>query len=108
RPSTVPERVLKWLKRRQMVVGLLGLCMAASLAAVAALVGMGNIAVLSLLGVVWFWIVLSFLRQQAQLRDAEEQRRASPAATAPPYPLADYRVPVLVLDKHLRNTIGIV
>jgi hypothetical protein len=107
RPSTIQERVLKWLKRRQMVVGLLGLCLAASLAAVAALVGAGSIAVLSLLGVVWIWIVLSFLRQQAQLRDAEEQRRASPAATGPS-PQSAVRVPVLVWDKHLRNSIGIV
>jgi hypothetical protein len=83
RPSTVPERVLKWLKRRQMVVGLVGLSLAASLAAVAALVGIGAGAVLFLLGGVWFWIVLSVLRQQAQLRDAEEQRRASSAATEP-------------------------
>src|SRR5205085_1083529 len=45
RPSTVRERVLKWIRRRQMVAGLWGLSVAASLAAVAALYGAGTVAV---------------------------------------------------------------
>jgi hypothetical protein len=76
RPSTFQERVVKWVKRHQMVVGLWGVSGGASLAALAALLGAGTVAVLSLLGGVWFWTMLSFLRQQAQLRDAEERRRA--------------------------------
>jgi serine/threonine-protein kinase len=68
RPSTVQERLLKWLKRRQLIAGLWGLGVAASLAAMAALVGMSPLMVLSMLGGAWYLTVLSILRQQAQVR----------------------------------------
>ncbi len=103
RPITIQECMLKWLKRRQMVVGLLGLSVAASLAAVAALLGLGGGAVLSLLGGVWFWMVLSFLRQQAQLRDAAELRQGLHEARAPAVP----SFVVLVFDRHLLSAIAL-
>jgi hypothetical protein len=101
RPSTVQERVVKWLKRREMVVGLWGLGVAGSLAAVAALLGAGTVAVLSLLAGVWCWVVLSFLRQRAQLQDAGGQQQAPGARAGTGLMSLWSRPPVLVLDKHL-------
>jgi hypothetical protein len=100
RPSTVRERVVKWLRRHETVAGLWGLSIGASLAAMAGVLGAGKVMVLCLLGGVWFWIMLTLLHRQAQLRDAQEQGRAFPEevpVASTPFPFGYGDIPVIAV-----------
>jgi WD40 repeat protein len=73
RPSTALKRVTKWVRRQQATAGVWVVGIFASLAAVMALTGANTLVSALLLAACWLGVALYLLRQQAQLRDVEQQ-----------------------------------
>src|SRR5262249_16370779 len=72
------ERVVKWVKRQRKVAGLWGLCLLLSLVALISLVGAERLVVLLLFVGVWLLVMFLLLRQESQVRDAEDHRNPEP------------------------------
>jgi tRNA A-37 threonylcarbamoyl transferase component Bud32 len=80
RPTTVWERVTKWLKRQQLVAGLGVVSILASLAATLALWGASKMAIVLVLFGGWLGVAIHFLSQQSMLREAAEPNDSAPGA----------------------------